>query len=74
MLQKMKVRYRDSFNQQINPKEEEDAMVDYRGAKRLTPSAALEEISQLRQSGEIDNNQHQLLDELEAYVKDRFGC
>ena len=59
--------------ERINPLTEEGAMVDYRGDKRTTPSGALVEINQLKQAGNLDNHQQQLLDSLEGYIKNTFG-
>ena len=62
----------NGYMERINPLSEEDAIVDYRGDKRTTPSGALLEISQLKQAGGLDDHQQQLLDDLEAYIKTKF--
>jgi exodeoxyribonuclease-1 len=62
----------NSYMQKINPLKEEDAIVDYRGDKRMTPSGALGEINQLKHSGDLDDHQLQLLGDLEAYIKNKF--
>jgi len=56
----------------INPLTEDDAIVDYRGDKRTTPSGALAEINQLKQSDDLDDHGQQLLDDLEGYIKEKF--
>ena len=61
-----------SHMQRINPLKHEDAIIDYRGDKRTTPSGALSEITQLKQSGDLDDHQQQLLDDLEKYIKNKF--
>ena len=61
-----------AYMEQINPPKEEDAMVDYRGDKRTTPSGALAEINQLKQAGDLDSHQQQLLEDLEAYIGNKF--
>jgi hypothetical protein len=59
--------------QRINPLTEEDALVDYRGERRTTPSGALAEIKHLIQAGDLDDHQQQLLEDLAAYIKNAFG-
>ena len=61
-----------AYLKRINPLTEEEAMVDYRGDKRTTPSGALAEINQLKQAGDVDDDQQQLLDDLEEYIKTQF--
>jgi hypothetical protein len=56
----------------VNPAREEDALLDYKGEPRMTPSGALTEIERLRQSDQLDDAQYRLLDELEAYIKAKF--
>jgi hypothetical protein len=58
--------------ERINPLTETDAIVDYRGDKRTTPSGALAEINQLKQAGDLDDHQQQLLGNLEEYIKNTF--
>jgi hypothetical protein len=38
----------------------------------MTPSAALAEIRHLKKSGELDENQIKLLDDLQNYIKSKF--
>jgi exodeoxyribonuclease-1 len=61
-----------AYLKRIDPLTEEDAIVDYRGDKRTTPSGALVEINQLKQAGDLDDHQQQLLDDLEEYIKKKF--
>lgn len=56
----------------VNPVEEKNTLVDYRGEKRITPAAALAEIDSIRREETIDGEQRKLLEELEAYLKTKF--
>ena len=56
----------------INPSREEDAMVDYRDHRRTTPAGALIEISRLKKSGELNDQQLLLLDNLESHIRKNF--
>jgi exodeoxyribonuclease-1 len=56
----------------VNPRREDDALVDYKGERRTVPVGALAEINQLRQTQEVDHIQDQLLDELERYINNTF--
>ena len=62
-----------AYMQRVNPRTEEDALIDYRGEKRTTPSGALTEIKHLLQAGDLDTHQRQLLDDLAGYIKNTFG-
>ncbi|MHB1946849.1 MAG: exonuclease domain-containing protein [Gammaproteobacteria bacterium] len=59
----------NTFTQRINPTDETLAMIDYRGSKRLTPKAALNEIYEIRNQNNATLEQTQLLNELEDYLK-----
>ena len=61
-----------AYMQRINPSKQEVAIIDYRGNKRTTSSGALVEINQLKQAGDLDDHQQQLLVDLEGYIKTRF--
>lgn len=56
----------------VNPRREDDALVDYKGERRTIPASALTEIKKLRQTGELDHMQNKLLDELEGYINSTF--
>ena len=56
----------------VNPRREEDALVDYKGEQRTIPAGALAQIKQLRRSNNLDHMQHRLLDELEEYINTTF--
>ena len=56
----------------INPPREKDALVDYREQRRTTPKDALIEINRLKQAGEREVNQLQLLEDLEDYIQTQF--
>ncbi len=61
------------YTQYINPSNENDALIDYQGKKRLSPKAALNEIAAVRQQPVLDPQQTALLDELEAYLREHFS-
>jgi uncharacterized protein YeeX (DUF496 family) len=56
----------------VNPLHEDEAIVDYKGEPRLTPSVALAEIKRLKKSARLDNHQVELLDDLKKYIKINF--
>ena len=65
------------FLKQIHPSSDGDALVDYRGQRRTTPTTALKEIESLREEtkkGDIrlDAAQKKILAGLERYLQDRF--
>jgi len=60
------------YLRRINPAREDEAIVDYREAPRMTPSAALAEIRRFKKSGKLDNQQKKLLDDLQNYIKNNF--
>jgi exodeoxyribonuclease-1 len=62
----------EAYLRRINPAREEDAIVDYREAPRMTPSAALAEIRHFKKSGKLDSQQKKLLDDLQNYIKNNF--
>lgn len=57
----------------INPRQEENALVDYRGEKRTTPVDAMSEIDSIKQQGAVDDEQLRLLLELEEYLRNAFS-
>ncbi len=63
---------RHAYMQRVNPLTEEDALMDYRGEKRTTPSGAIAEINHLLQAGDLDTHQRQLLDDLAVYINAKF--
>jgi exodeoxyribonuclease-1 len=62
----------EAYLRRINPAREDEAIVDYRGLPRMTPSAALAEIRRFKKSGKLDNHQKKLLDDLQNYIKSNF--
>jgi exodeoxyribonuclease-1 len=60
------------YMSRVNPRREEDALVDYKGERRTIPLSALAEIRELRQTEVLDSMQDRLLDELERYINDTF--
>lgn len=57
----------DHYLSFLTTQEEKEIPIDFRGEKRLTVSSALIEINTLRESGKLDQQQIQLLDDLELY-------
>lgn len=69
-------KWHSRFNQYLNrihPKQAENAPVDYRGQKRLTPLGALKEIDAIREERELNENQIKVLGNLETYLKAEFN-
>ncbi len=62
-----------AFLKLVNPDDEDNAMIDFRGGKRTTPGKALADIETLRAEKGLDDEQVMLVDELEVYIKDSFG-
>jgi exodeoxyribonuclease-1 len=62
----------DAYMRQVNPPTDDEALVDYRGQRRLTPSRALTEISHLKKTASLDKNQLELLDDLANFIKTKF--
>ncbi|NIR47877.1 exodeoxyribonuclease I [candidate division KSB1 bacterium] len=62
----------EAFKRKINPMSAEGALIDYKGGKRTTPMSALEEIAKLRKEGDLNQEQIDRLDELEAYIRANF--
>ena len=61
-----------AYMRRVNPPDMDAAIVDFKGERRLTPSAALAEINTLRDTGHLDNNQIELLNQLENFIKSNF--
>jgi exodeoxyribonuclease-1 len=62
----------EDYMRRVNPENEDEALFDHKYNKRSTPASALMEIDKLRQESELDNQQVELLDELENYIKQSF--
>lgn len=62
----------EQYLRTVNPVSEDRSPVDYKGGRKTTPLAALAEIAKLRNDASLDRQQHQLLDELETYIKRKF--
>lgn len=60
-----------AYLQKVNPAEEIQGLVDFRGQMRLTPKAALSDIVELRDKGELTEEQVVLLNDLEVYLHNR---
>ena len=63
----------DRYMQKVKPPSEEQAIVDYRGRKRLTPDACLTEISRILEEVKLSSRQMDALSELETYIGNKFG-
>jgi len=62
----------EAYMRRVNPPDEEKTLVDYKGERRLTPSVALAEINDLRDTAHLDKNQIELLSDLEIFIKRNF--
>ncbi len=62
----------EDYLRRVNPKNEEQAYFDHKYQKRTTPAVALNEIERLQKESELDSQQIQLLEELEAHIKQHF--
>jgi exodeoxyribonuclease-1 len=62
----------EAYLRRVNPARPEEAILDYKGEPRRTPSEALSEIKHLKNTVRLDPNQEQLLDELQNYIKSKF--
>lgn len=60
------------YMQQVNPANNANALLDYKGERRTTPSDALVEINRLKAEPGLDGMQIQLLDELTDYIENNF--
>ncbi len=65
----------DRFLRRINPEDENDILIDFRGEKRTTPLKVLADIESIRADSnfEIDDEQASLLNEIEVYINASFG-
>jgi exodeoxyribonuclease-1 len=61
-----------AYMRRINPPNRDDAIVDFKGERRLTPSAALAEISHLKGTAHLDKNQIELLSQLKIFIQNNF--
>ena len=61
-----------NYVQRVNPSSDDDAMLDFRGERRTTPSGALLEINRLRNEVDLNTEQRLLLDDLENYIRNSF--
>jgi exodeoxyribonuclease-1 len=62
----------EDYLRRVNPTDNNDALLDYKGERRTTPSDALLEISRLRNEPGLDRMQIQSLDDLTDYIKNNF--
>jgi len=61
-----------AFMGRVNPKAGEPAMVDYRGRQRMTPAAAIAEITRIKQKEKSDHHRSEMLDHLTDYIRKQF--
>lgn len=61
-----------AYMRRLDPVRQEQAMLDYKGETRLTPSGALAEIKRLKKTARLDKNQAKLLDDLQNYIESKF--
>jgi exodeoxyribonuclease-1 len=62
----------EAYMRRVNPPDKDEAIVDFKGERRLTPSVALSEINHLRDTAGLDKNQIKLLNDLEIFIKSNF--
>lgn len=61
----------ESYLRRVNAPSADEALCDYKGAKRTTPAEALMEIDRLRKESSPDADQNRLLTELADYLAQR---
>lgn len=64
----------EEYLKAVNPKSHDDALIDFRGGKKTTPVSALQDIKEIRKEIELDEEQSMLINEIENYIKGRFGA
>jgi exodeoxyribonuclease-1 len=62
----------EAYMRRVNPPDKDEAIVDFKGERRLTPSAAMAEINHLRDTARLDKNQIELLSDLKIFIKSNF--
>jgi exodeoxyribonuclease-1 len=60
------------YMRRVTPLSNDDAMLDFRGERRTTPSGALLDIDRLKNEGSLGTKQRALLDDLENYIRKTF--
>jgi exodeoxyribonuclease-1 len=73
--EKLSAKQREEFShylQRINPLDESQCIIDFKGGKRLTPTIALKQIDELRELHKENNEKIILLEELESELKKRY--
>jgi exodeoxyribonuclease-1 len=71
-LPKKMIKNYQNYLSRVNPKREEEALLDFKGEKRKTPLSALSDIMRLKKEMKLDDHQLRLIDELEDYLKRTF--
>jgi exodeoxyribonuclease-1 len=62
----------DRYLRRVNASRVEEALCDYKGARRMTPAEAFLEIDRLNREGNLDIEQRRLLEDLALYLKRAF--
>jgi exodeoxyribonuclease I len=62
----------EEYMTRVHPSEQNNAMVDYKGKFRTTPTETLKEIEELNHDDSINASQKLLLEQLSNYIKDSF--
>ncbi len=63
----------ETYLNRVNPTVKEEALLDYRGEKRLTPIMALEDIAAINAQDALEPAQRRLITELAADIARRFS-
>lgn len=61
------------YLKRVNAPRAQEALYDYKGARRTTPADALLEINRLNREGNLDADQGRLLADLALYLKQTFN-
>lgn len=72
LLSEQQQRLFAEYRQRLDTDSETLSIIDFKGEKRLSPKAALDDIMVLRQGNTLDPAQLKLLDELENYIHVTF--
>lgn len=62
-----------SYLDSVNPGNNDDALIDFRGGKRTTPISALEDIKEIKEKLKLDDEQKILINEIEQFIKNKFS-
>lgn len=62
----------EDYLRRVNPADENKALLDYKGGQRVTPIAALKELTELKNMGNLTMGQIVMLNDLEKYILDKY--